>query len=95
MELKPLGDRVIVKQDAAEEKTAGGLYVSSGSADKPTQGDVIAVGEGIVNENGVQIPAPVKVGDKVVFAKFGGTAVEVDGVEYQILRFDDIYAVFE
>jgi len=93
MELKPLGDRVLVKQDEAEEQTASGLYLSSGSTDKPAQGTVVAVGPGTVNDEGVRIAPPVQVGDVVVFGKYGGTTVNVDGVEYQILRFDDLYAV--
>jgi chaperonin GroES len=95
MELQPLGDRIVVKQDEAEEQTASGLYLSSGSTNRPARGEVIAVGPGKVNDDGVQISSPVKVGDTVVFGKYGGTAVTVDGVEYQILRFDDVYAVID
>jgi chaperonin GroES len=95
MDLKPLGDRVIVKQLEAVEQTAGGLYVSSGAAEKPTEGIVIAVGAGKVDENGVKVTSPVEVGDKVIFGKFGGTNIKLGGEELQILRFDDLYAVYE
>lgn len=95
MDLKPLGDRVIVKQIEAAEKTASGLYLSSGSTEKPTEGEVIAIGDGKVDENGIKAVSPVKVGDKVVYGKYGTTAITVEDVEYQILRFDDLYAVFE
>ncbi len=93
MNLKPLGDRVIVKQDEAEETTAGGLLLSSGSKEKPTTGVVLAVGDGRVTEDGETIPVPVKVGDRVLYGKYGGTEIDVDGETVMILRADDIYAV--
>ena len=93
MNLKPLGDRVIVKQDEAEETTAGGLLLSSGSKEKPTTGVVLAVGDGRVTEDGVTIPVPVKVGDRVLYGKYGGTEIDVDGETVMILRADDLYAV--
>lgn len=95
MKLKPLGDRVIVKQDEVEETTAGGLLLSSGSKERPTTGVVVAVGEGRVTEEGKIIPVPVKKGDHVIYGKFGGTEVEVDGETVIILRSDDIYAIHE
>ena len=73
MNLKPLGDRIIVKQDEAEETTASGLYLASGSKEKPTTGIVLAVGEGKLNDNGDYLPMPVKFGDRVVYGKYGGT----------------------
>ncbi len=93
MNLKPLGDRVIVKQDEAEETTAGGLLLSSGSKEKPTTGVVLAVGDGRVTEDGETIPVPVKVGDRVLYGKYGGTEIDVDGETVMILRADDLYAV--
>lgn len=93
MNLKPLGDRVIVKQDEAEETTAGGLLLSSGSKEKPTTGVVLAVGDGRVTEDGETIPVPVKVGDRVLYGKYGGTEIDVDGETVMILRSDDLYAV--
>ncbi len=93
MNLKPLGDRVIVKQDDAEETTAGGLLLSSGSKEKPTTGIVLAVGEGRVTDDGKSIPVPVKEGDRVIYGKYGGTEVEIGGETVIILRADDIYAI--
>ena len=93
MNLKPLGDRVIVKQDDVEETTAGGLLLSSGSKEKPTTGVVLAVGEGRTTEDGKTIPVPVKAGDHVIYGKYGGTEVEIDGETVIILRADDIYAI--
>ncbi len=93
MNLKPLGDRVIVKQDEATETTASGLYLASDSKEKPTTGIVLAVGEGKVTDEGKIIPVPVKTGDHVVYGKFGGTEIDVDGEKVVILRSDDIYAI--
>ena len=95
MNLKPLGDRVIVKQDEAEETTAGGLYIAAESKEKPQSGVVLAVGEGKVNNDGNLVPVPVKEGDRVLYGKYGGTEVKVNGEEVMILRSEDIYAVFE
>lgn len=93
MNLKPLGDRVIVKQDEAEETTASGLFLASETKEKPTTGVVLAVGEGRVTDDGKTIPMPVKEGDRVVYSKYGGTEVEVGGEKVVILRSDDIYAI--
>lgn len=95
MALKPLGDRVIVKRDEVEDKTASGLYLSRESKEKPQTGEVIAVGEGKRDKDGALIPMPVKVGDKVLYGKYGGTEVTVDGEEVLIVRAEDIYGVFE
>ena len=94
MNLKPLGDRVIIKQDEAEETTAGGLILARDAKEKPQTGVVLAVGEGKLDKDGKLIPVPVKVGDKVLYGKYGGTEVTVDGEEVMILRSDDLYAVF-
>lgn len=94
MNLKPLGDRVIIKQDEAEEKTASGLYLASEAKEKPQTGTVLAVGEGKLDKDGKYLPMPVKEGDKVLYGKYGGTEVTVDGEEVMILRADDLYAVF-
>lgn len=95
MKLQPLNDRVIVKADEAEEKTAGGLILTSDSKEKPVTGKVVAVGEGTIDANGNKVPVPVKVGDKVLYGKFGGTEVTVEGEELLILRAEDIYAIFK
>ena len=95
MALKPLGDRVIVKADEAEEQTASGLYLATEAKEKPQTGIVIAVGEGKRSKDGNIYPMPVKVGDKVLYGKYGGTEVKCDGEEVLILRADDIYAIVE
>lgn len=95
MNLKPLGDRVIVKPDEAEETTASGLYLAKETKEKPQSGVVLAVGEGKLDKDGNKVAVPVKVGDKVVYGKFGGTEISVDGEDVLILRGDDLYAVFE
>ena len=93
MSLKPLGDRVLVKPAPKEEKTATGLYISSGAQEKPQRGEVIAVGDGKMNNEGKRIPLDVKVGDEVYYGKFGGNEVKIDGEDFLLLRADDIYAV--
>ena len=89
MNLKPLGDRVILKQDEAE------VTMASDAKEKPQTGTIIAVGEGKMDKDGKLLPMPVKVGDKVIYGKFGGTEVTLDGENVLILRADDIYAVVE
>lgn len=93
MKLQPLNDRVIVKADEAEEKTAGGLILTGDSKEKPLTGEVVAVGTGTIDANGNKVDVPVKVGDKVLYGKYGGTEVTVDGEELLILRAEDIYAI--
>lgn len=95
MNLKPLGDRVILKQDEAEVTTASGLFLASDAKEKPQTGTIIAVGEGKMDKDGKLIPMSVKVGDKVIYGKFGGTEIALDGENVLILRADDIYAVVE
>ncbi len=93
--LKPLADRVLVKPDEAEQKTASGLYIASNAQEKPQRGTIVAVGAGKVNDKGERIPMDVKVGDVVIYGKFGGNEVKVDGEKYLLMRADDIYAVVE
>lgn len=95
MNLKPLGDRVILRQDEAEVTTASGLYLASDAKEKPQTGTVLAVGDGKMDKEGKHLPMPVKVGDKVIYGKYGGTEITLDGEEVLILRADDIYAVVE
>lgn len=95
MNLKPLGDRVIIRADEAETTTASGLYLATESKEKPQTGTVLAVGEGKLDKDGNTVPVPVKVGDRVIFGKYGGTEVTVEGEDVMILRADDLYAVFE
>ena len=95
MQLRPLGDRVLVKPEKAEQKTASGLYISSGAQEKPQRGEVIAVGAGKLDDKGERIPVDVKAGDEVFYGKFGGNEVKVDGEDFLLLRADDIYAIIE
>ncbi len=94
MNLKPLGDRVIIKQDEAEETTASGLYLATEAKEKPQTGIVLAVGDGKLDKDGNLIPVPVKAGDKVIYGKYGGTEINVDGEDVLVVRADDLYAVF-
>lgn len=95
MNLKPLGDRVIVKTAEAETQTASGIILADSAKEKPQRGNVIAVGDGKVNDKGERVPVDVKVGDTVIYSKYGGTEVKLEGEEYLILRAEDIYAVVE
>ena len=92
--LKPWGDRVIVKRDEAETKTASGLYIASSAQEKPQTGIVLAVGEGKRDKDGNLIPVPVKEGDRVLYGKFGGTEVNIEGEDVLIMRADDLYGVY-
>jgi|UniRef100_A0A7C3HFF0 chaperonin GroES len=91
--LRPLGDRVVVKRIEEEAKTKGGIVLPDTAKEKPQRGKVIAVGSGRVLDNGTKVPLEVKVGDTVVFAKYGGTEIEIDGEEYIILSERDLLAV--
>lgn len=94
MNLKPLGDRVIVKPAEAEEKTQSGLFIPDTAKEKPQRGEVVAVGEGKLKDDGARVPIDVKVGDTVIFSKYGGSEVKIDNVEYKILDAErDIIAV--
>lgn len=93
MKIQPLGDRVVVKVvEVVEEKTKSGLYVPDTAKEKPQEADVLAVGPGALTEEGVRLPMDVAVGDKVIFSKYGGTEVKVDGEEYLVLSSRDILA---
>lgn len=93
LSLKPLADRVVVKKLDAEEKTAGGIVLPDTAKEKPQQGEVLAVGPGKFDDKGTRQPMELKVGDKVLFAKYSGTEVKIDGVEYLILAERDILAI--
>jgi len=93
LRIQPLGDRLVVKvAEVVEEKTKAGLYVPDTAKEKPQEGEVLAVGPGALNEKGERIPIDVAVGDRVIFAKYGGTEVKIDGEEYLILSERDILA---
>lgn len=95
MKLKPLGDRLVVKPIEQEEQTASGIYLPETAKEKPQQGEVIAVGPGARNEKGERIPMDVKLGDVVLYAKYAGTNVKVQGDELLILRESDVLAIVE
>ena len=91
--IKPLEDRIVVKTLEAETTTASGLVIPDSAKEKPQEGEVLAVGPGRVDDNGVRIPLDVAVGDKVIFSKYGGTEVKYSGEEYLILSARDILAI--
>ena len=93
MKLRPLHDKVLVKRTEEEETTAGGIVLPGSAAEKPSQGNVIAVGPGKRQDNGEQIALDVKVGDTVIFGQYGGNEVKIDGEEYLILSESDIFGV--
>ena len=95
MNLKPLGDRIVVKVLEREEKTKSGLYLPDTAKEKPTEGEVIAVGSGKVLDNGQKLPIEVKVGDRIIFSKYAGTEVKLDGEDYVIFSERDVLAIVE
>ena len=95
MKVRPLRDRIIVKRLEEEEKTKGGIIIPDTAKEKPVEGKVIAVGDGRINEDGKKIPLEVKKGDRVLFAKYGGTEVNIDGEEHLMMKEDDILAIIE
>ncbi len=95
MKVRPLHDRIIVKRLEEEEKTKGGIIIPDTAKEKPIEGRVIAVGDGKIKEDGTKIPLDVKKGDRVLFAKYGGTEIEIDGEEHLMMREDDILAIIE
>ena len=94
MNLRPLHDRVIVKRLEEEKKSAGGIIIPDQAAEKPVRGEVIAVGPGKKDDNGKNIALDVKAGDTVLFGKYSGSEVKVEGQDYLVMREDDIVAVF-
>ena len=95
MNIRPLHDRVIVRRMEEERTSAGGIMIPDSATEKPAQGEVVAVGKGKILENGDVRPLDVKVGDKVLFSKYGGTEVKVEGEELMVMREDDITGVVE
>lgn len=93
MKLKPLADRVVVKPSKAEEMTKGGIIVPDTAKEKPVWGEVIAAGTGRTTEDGKHIPMEIKVGDRVLYGKYSGTEVTIDGEELLIMRESDIFAI--
>lgn len=95
MKIRPLHDRLIVKRLEEEEKTKGGIIIPDTAKEKPIEGKVIAVGEGRIKKDGKKIPMEVKKGDRILFAKYAGTEVKIDGVEHLMMREDDVLAIIE
>ena len=95
MKIRPLQDRVIVKRLEEEEKTKGGIIIPDTAKEKPQEGKVIAVGKGKVTEEGKVIPLDVKAGDKILFGKYSGTEIKIDGEEHLIMREEDILGIIE
>ena len=91
--IQPLADRVIVKPQEAEEVTKGGIILPDTAKEKPMQGDIVAVGNGKITEEGTKVDLTVKVGDKVLYGKYSGTEVTIDGSEYLIMRESDIFGI--
>ena len=95
MKVRPLQDRVLVRRVAEEEKTKGGIIIPDSAKEKPAEGEVIAVGSGKVDEKGKVRPVSVKKGDRILFGKYSGNEIKIDGVDHLILREDDILGVLE
>lgn len=92
MKLVPLSDRIVVKAVEQQETTKGGIVLPDSAKERPQEGEVLAVGEGRLLDSGERVPLQVEVGDRVVFAKYGGTEIKLDGKEYIILRESDVLA---
>jgi len=95
MKIRPLQDRVIVKRIAEEEKTKGGIIIPDTAKEKPQEGKIVAVGKGKVNDDGKLIPPEVKVGDKILFGKYSGSEIKLNGEEHLIMREEDILGIVE
>ena len=95
MDIRPLHDRIIVERLEEETKTAGGIIIPDTAKEKPQQGKVIAVGKGKKTEDGKLLPLDVKVGDKILFGKYSGTEIKIEGKEFLMMREDDVLGVIE
>jgi chaperonin GroES len=95
MKIKPLNDRVLVLRISEEEKTSGGIIIPDTAKEKPQEGKVIAVGPGKVDDKGDRIPMEVKAGNRILFGKYAGNEIKIDGVEHLIMREDDILGIIE
>jgi len=93
--IKPLGDRIVIKVIEDTEQTSGGIFIPDSAKEKPQKGEVVAVGLGKMNDKGEREPLDVKVGDTVLYAKYAGTDVKMDGTEYKILSIKDALAIIE
>jgi chaperonin GroES len=95
MKVRPLHDRVIVKRTEEEEKTKGGIIIPDTAKEKPVEGKVVAVGKGKIMEDGKVLPLEVKAGDRILFGKYAGTEIQIEGEEHLIMKEDDIVAIIE
>ncbi|MCK5099884.1 MAG: co-chaperone GroES [Desulfobacteraceae bacterium] len=95
MNLRPLQDRILVERVEEDEKTKGGIIIPDTAKEKPAEGKVIAVGNGRIGEDGKVLPMDLKVGDSILFSKYGGTDVKIDGNDYLIMRQEDVLGVIE
>ena len=95
MKIRPLQDRLVVKRLAEEEKTKGGIIIPDSAKEKPVEGEVVAVGNGKVTEEGKLRPLDVKRGDRVLFGKYSGTEIKIEGIEHLILREDEVLGIIE
>jgi chaperonin GroES len=95
MSLRPLSDRILVERVEEDSKTKGGIIIPDTAKEKPAEGKIVSMGNGRMGEDGKLIPMDVKVGDRVLFSKYGGTDVKIDGNDYLILRQDDVLGVIE
>ncbi len=95
MKIRPLNDRLLVKRLEEEEKTAGGIIIPDSAKEKPAEGEVVAVGPGKISDKGERVALQVKEGDRVLFSKYGGTDVKLDGDDFLIMREDDILGIIE
>lgn len=93
--IRPLQDRILVKRLNEEEKTKGGIIIPDSAKEKPQEGEVIAIGNGKILENGTKVSLEVKVGDRILFSKYSGSEVKIDGDEYTIMREDDVLGVIQ
>jgi len=95
MSFRPLSDRILVERVEEDEKTKGGIIIPDTAKEKPAEGKVVATGNGRMGEDGKLLPMDVKVGDRVLFSKYGGTEVKIDGIDYLIMRQDDVLGIVD
>ncbi|WP_028585905.1 co-chaperone GroES [Desulfogranum mediterraneum] len=95
MKIRPLNDRILVKRLEEEEKTAGGIIIPDSAKEKPAEGEIVAVGPGKLSDAGERVAMDVAIGDRILFSKYGGTDVKLDGEDFLIMREDDILGVVE
>jgi chaperonin GroES len=94
-DIRPLHDRLLVRRMAEEEKTPGGIIIPDTAKEKPQRGEIVATGKGRITEDGKTLPLEVRVGDKVLFSKYSGTELKLDGKEYLMIREEDVLGVFQ